>query len=135
MDKKDFTKATAAQGRPKVNITPDMMRSFKTLTCDCGNQLFTPGVVIKKISAIVSPSGQEELYPMEVLICTECGKVPNELNTLGMLPEGVLALKDEKKVPLDFGTTNPITSTFSTPSPLKVVRRNDEDERTKDELS
>jgi hypothetical protein len=82
-----------AKTAPKVSITPDMMKSFKTLTCDCGGMLFTTGIVIKKISALVSPSGQEEAYPLEVLICSKCGKVPTELNTHDMLPDEVLAKK------------------------------------------
>jgi hypothetical protein len=91
MDKK--LNLTAGEGaKPKVNITTDMMKSFKTLTCDCGNQTFTHGLVFKKISPFVSPTGQEELYPLEVLICTKCGKVPVELDTLGILPEGVLTI-------------------------------------------
>lgn len=80
----------------QVKVTPEMMKNFKTLTCDCGGMLFESGVVFKKISAIVSPSGQEELYPLEVLICKKCGKVPNELNLHDMLPEEVLAKKEEK---------------------------------------
>jgi len=78
---------------PQLKITPDMMRSFKTLTCDCGGQLFESGVVIKKISPLISPSGKEEAYPLEVLVCRACGKVPNELNIGNMLPEQVLATK------------------------------------------
>lgn len=82
-----------APQQPKINITPEMMRSFKTLTCDCGGMLFEQGIVFKKISSIVSPSGKEEMYPLEVLICKKCGRVPNELNVGEMLPTEVLALK------------------------------------------
>ena len=84
--------------KPKVNITPDMMRSFKTLTCDCGGMLFHNGVVIKKISAIISPSGEEEAYPLEVLVCEKCGKVPNEIDGMKMLPKEVLADKKEESL-------------------------------------
>ena len=95
---KDF-KTTSPLGTPKINITPEMMRDFKTLTCDCGGQLFTTGIVIKKISALISPSGKEEMYPLEVLICQSCGKVPNEVNAnaMNMLPSSVLATPKEEK--------------------------------------
>jgi len=94
---------------PKVNITPDMMKGFKTLTCDCGGQLFHSGIVIKKISAFVAPSGKEEMYPLEVLICESCGKVPNETDVMNIFPESVLAT---------------VTSTpFSgPPNPLSIVK-------------
>jgi len=74
-------------------ITADMMKSFKTLTCDCGGMLFESGMVLKKISPLVSPSGQEELYPLEVLICVACKKVPKEVDTSKVLPPEVLAIK------------------------------------------
>ena len=101
-DLKDFQ---TPGGRPKVNITPDMMKGFKTLTCDCGGVLFQTGVVVKKISPIVSPSGKEELYPMEVLICQDCGKVPNELNVMGMLPEKALATPVPESAKYEFPKT------------------------------
>ena len=75
-----------------IKVTPDMMKSFKTLTCDCGGMIFEIGMVLKKISPIISPSGKEETYPLEVLVCKKCGKVPSELDN-GMLPDEVLAKK------------------------------------------
>lgn len=81
---------------PQIKITPDMMKSFKTVTCDCGGMLFEQGVVIKKISPLISPTGNEESYPITVLICKKCGKVPSELNKTefqGMLPDEVIAKK------------------------------------------
>jgi hypothetical protein len=79
--------------QPKIKVTPEMMKNFKSLTCDCGGMLFESGLVMKKISPLVSPSGKEELYPLEVLICKSCGKVPTELNVGDMLPHEVLAQK------------------------------------------
>jgi hypothetical protein len=79
----------------QIKVTPEMMKSFKTLTCDCGGQLFKTGMVFKKISQLISPTGKEELYPMEVIICQSCGKVPTEWNDNlnNMLPNEVLAKK------------------------------------------
>jgi hypothetical protein len=76
-------------------VTPDMIKKFKTLTCDCGGMLFESGLVIKKLSSLITGSGKEELYPMEVLLCKKCGKVPNELNNPDVLPNEVLAKKSE----------------------------------------
>ena len=93
----------------KIKITPDMVKSFKTLTCTCGGQLFQTAVVIKKISALVSPTGQEVDYPIEVLVCMNCNKVPrtSEDPTTKMVPDLVLSapkntftLKNDGKSPL-----------------------------------
>ena len=45
--------------------------------------------VLKKISALVSPSGQEGLVPVQVFSCGNCGQVAE-----GFLDENVL---DEEK--------------------------------------
>jgi len=80
----------------QVRVTPEMMKEFKTLECDCGGKIFRSGLIFKKVSQFVSPSGKEELYPIEVIICEKCGKVPSEFNLHDMLPEDILA-KEEKE--------------------------------------
>lgn len=82
---------------PKIKLTPEIIKQSKTLVCDCGGMLFEGGLVIKKISQFISPTGKEEMFPMEVLICKKCGKVPAELNSENMLPEEVLAKNVIKK--------------------------------------
>lgn len=77
----------------RVPITPDIIRQSKNLTCDCGGILFRSGLVFKKISQFVSPTGKEEVFPIELLICEKCGKVPNEFNTQKIIPEELLAKK------------------------------------------
>ena len=45
-------------------------------TCkSCDNYLWIQAFVLKKISALVSPSGQEALIPVQVYSCGNCGKV------------------------------------------------------------
>ena len=49
----------------------------ETLKCDsCGNYLFIQANVIKRISAIMSPTGQEAVVPVQVYSCGNCGTVP-----------------------------------------------------------
>ena len=51
-----------------------------TLNCQaCGNYLFITSTIIKKISAIMSPNGQEGLIPIEVFSCGNCGQVSSEM--------------------------------------------------------
>ena len=48
----------------------------ETLKCDaCGNYLFIQANVIKRISAIMSPTGQEAMFHVQVYSCGNCGKV------------------------------------------------------------
>lgn len=41
----------------------------------CGNQRFTVNYLIKKFSALVSPSGNEMLTPIQAFACSECGHI------------------------------------------------------------
>ena len=62
-----------------------------TIKCeDCGNYLYIQANVIKRISPIMSPTGQEALVPVQVYSCGNCGKVPKmfiEGDGLGSLEE------------------------------------------------
>ena len=85
------------ENEPRIPLSVEMIKQSKNLTCDCGGILFREGVIIKKISQFISPTGKEERFPLEVLICENCGKVPSELNVQKLLPEEVIA----KKIELD----------------------------------
>lgn len=64
---------------PQTNVQLDLAEQ-ETLKCEsCGNYLFIVSYVIKKISAIVSPSGKAGLVPVQVYSCGNCGEVPTQL--------------------------------------------------------
>ena len=47
--------------------------------CDkCGHDVFVPVFLIKKVSAIMSPNGQEIIAPVQVFGCNNCGNVNDE---------------------------------------------------------
>jgi len=49
----------------------------ETMKCEeCDSSLFTISYLIKKISAIISPTGQEVLAPIQVYTCKSCGEIP-----------------------------------------------------------
>ena len=50
----------------------------KGIQVECGNTLFAPGFELKKVSALVSPNGQETLVPVQVFACEKCGHVNKE---------------------------------------------------------
>jgi len=76
--------------KPRVTITPEMIKNFKTVTCSCGSMIFEEAIILKKISPLVSPTGKEEIQPIDVLVCKKCGKVPKELNIGNILPDEII---------------------------------------------
>ena len=48
------------------------------VVCSCGSKVFHEAVVLKKISALMSGTGREELVPIPVYVCDKCGKIPDE---------------------------------------------------------
>jgi len=103
MDPKDL-KAKEAVGAmqnklPRPQITPEMLRNSQNITCECGGLLFAEKLFFKRISALISPSGREEMVPMPVIVCEACGKVPSAFDTNNVLPEEIRA----KKVYFDGG--------------------------------
>lgn len=81
----------------KPQITPDMLRNSKNVVCECGGMIFSEKLFFKKISAIISPSGKEEVAPMPIIVCENCGKVPSAFDTQNILPKEVRATADVKK--------------------------------------
>ena len=57
------------KGQPQIDI-----KNGETMKCEkCGNSIFIQGYVIKKISALVSPTGHEVIAPIQVFNCGNCG--------------------------------------------------------------
>lgn len=86
---------TLSQGMKKPQITPDMLRSSQNVVCDCGGMIFSEKLFFKKISAIISPSGREEVAPMPIIVCEACGKVPSTFDSQNILPKEIRAVKSE----------------------------------------
>lgn len=58
---------------PQINLD---VASLPTMTCiRCGNFTFNSSFVIKKISAIISPTGKETAAPIQVFTCVACGTI------------------------------------------------------------
>ena len=74
---KPLTGGKAPQNEIDINDT-------ETITCeDCNNATFIPAFFLRRISPIVSPTGQEAMVPIQVYSCGNCGKVPDKL-----MPDG-----------------------------------------------
>ena len=52
------------------------LKNATTMRCQkCDNPIFIQGYVIKKLSALVSPTGKEIIAPVQVFNCGSCGEM------------------------------------------------------------
>ena len=64
---------------PKAQVKVDLAQA-ETLKCEyCENYLFISSTIIKRLSAILSPTGEETLIPIDVYSCGNCGRVPKTM--------------------------------------------------------
>ena len=51
-----------------------------TIVCEeCGNVSFIQAFFLKKVSALVSPTGKEAIVPIQVFSCGNCGAIPKNM--------------------------------------------------------
>ena len=68
--------------QPKAQIKLDMS-DLKDILCEnCEGKVFREATMFKKLSALLSPTGKEQIIPIPVFRCDECGHI-NE----GFLPQ------------------------------------------------
>ena len=71
------------EGMPQKQVQIDISKA-DTITCDdCGNASFIQAFFLKKISALMSPTGKEAIVPMQVFSCGNCGTIPKNMVNLG----------------------------------------------------
>jgi uncharacterized Zn finger protein len=69
---------------PKLNVSLDKTIA---MTCDeCGHEVFTEGMMLRKVSKFLTGNAQDGLVPIPVFMCSKCGHVnqeflPKELQT------------------------------------------------------
>lgn len=56
----------------------DITQTSSTVCEECEKQAFQEAVVLRKISALLSPTGKEGFVPVQVFACVACGHVNNE---------------------------------------------------------
>ena len=66
--------------KQKANVQLDLSQA-ETILCEkCSNGLFIQSFFLKKLSALVSPTGQEAVIPVQVYSCGNCGHINQKLN-------------------------------------------------------
>ena len=62
--------------------TIDMSQTTSIKCEKCENSTFKQTLLIRKMSALVSPSGQETVIPVAVFACEKCGHVNSEFENM-----------------------------------------------------
>ena len=57
------------------NINIDLNNAENIVCEECDNETFEPAFVIKHISALVSPTGQDTMVPIQLFKCSKCNHV------------------------------------------------------------
>ena len=68
---------------PQQQINVDLSQAEDIACEECEGKLFSPAFMIKRISALMSPTGQETLAPIQIFKCDSCSHV-NELFLQGL---------------------------------------------------
>lgn len=56
-----------------VNINPNDLQDILCSNNDCASTNFVQVYQMKKLSALLSPDGQEQIITIPVFICDDCG--------------------------------------------------------------
>ena len=67
-------------GQPQQTIDMSQTTSIKCEKCE--NSTFKQTLLIRKLSALVSPNGQETVIPVAVFACEKCGHVNTEFENM-----------------------------------------------------
>ena len=63
-------------GQQQMNV--DISQTTEMKCEKCGNNTFKQTMMLRKLSAIVSPNGQETIIPVGVFACESCNHVNEE---------------------------------------------------------
>ena len=67
----------------------DLSKTYTNKCQECGNASFIQAFFLKKVSALMSPTGKEAIIPVQVFSCGNCGAIPqNMIEGSGIGQEG-----------------------------------------------
>ena len=70
----------------------EAMSQTTPIVCEkCGNDVFTEGLMLRKVSRILMGDTKDGVLPIPVFTCTKCGHVNKEF-----LPKGIERKEEEK---------------------------------------
>lgn len=72
------------------------LSNAQDVVCDnCGNYTFQEVTLMKRISALVSPTGKEAIVPIPTFACNACGFINKQFLPVRMADEGREEPKNE----------------------------------------
>ena len=71
---------TGQDGNQQVSVDMTHAKGIKCEKCD--NDTFKQTILLKRLSSIVSPTGQEVLIPVSAFACEKCGHVNDEFRNM-----------------------------------------------------
>jgi len=66
--------------KTQMNINPKELKDIKCENCGC--KYFRQVTAFKKVSALVSPTGKEQVVPVPTFRCDECGFINEEFRLI-----------------------------------------------------
>lgn len=70
----------------------EMLSNTTPIVCEeCGNQVFTEGTMLRRVSRILLGEAKDGILPIPVFTCSKCGHVNKEF-----LPKGISEDKPEE---------------------------------------
>ena len=63
--------------QPGLNV--DFSQTTAEICEACGNETFTQVFKIRKLSTLLSPTGQPTMIPVQVFACVKCGHINPEV--------------------------------------------------------
>ena len=66
----------------QVQQTVDVSQTTSVQCEKCENSTFKQTLLIRKVSALVSPNGQEQYVPIAVFACEKCGNVNSDFENM-----------------------------------------------------
>lgn len=70
------------------------LKDARDIPCECGGVVFMPGYRFKKISRLLTGAPKDSILPIELYLCTSCGKALKEL-----LPEELKSSETNQSKP------------------------------------
>jgi len=74
----DINAGGQPSGQEGQRINVDLNQASDIVCSNCGGKFFHAVTFFKKISALLSPTGQEGIIPIPTYACLECGNINEE---------------------------------------------------------
>tara|TARA_B100000401_G_C52094905_1_gene388362 strand:+ start:206 stop:433 length:228 start_codon:yes stop_codon:yes gene_type:complete len=58
-----------------LNMNIDFSQTTEVCCDECGHDIFTEVLKLRKLSALLSPTGQETMIPIKTFACAKCGHI------------------------------------------------------------